>query len=80
MNHTVFGKTMEDVRKDRDIKLVPTETRRNCLVSEPNYLSTKDFSDKLLTIEMKRTWILMNKSVYFGLSIIDISKIVTYEF
>ena len=80
MNNAVFGKTMEDVRKDRDIKLVPTETRRNYLVSKPNYLSTKMFSDKLLTIEMKRTWILMNKSVYFGLSIIDISKIVTYEF
>ena len=80
MNNAVFGKTMEDVRKDRDIKLVPTETRRNYLVSEPNYLSTKIFSDKLLTIEMKRTWILMNKSVYFGLSVIDISKIVTYGF
>ena len=54
MNNSVFGKTMENVRKHRDIKLVTTDKRRNQLVSEPNYHTTKWFSEKLLTIEMKK--------------------------
>ena len=46
MNNSVFGKTMENVRKHRDIKLVTTEKRRIKLVSEPNYHTTKQFSEK----------------------------------
>ena len=53
MNNRIFGKTMENVRKYRDIKLATTEKRRNHLVSEPNYHSTKFFTENLLTIEMK---------------------------
>ena len=67
MNNSVFGKTMENVRKHRDIKLVTTEERRSKLVSEPNYHTTRDFSENLLAIEMKKTKVIMNKSVYFGL-------------
>ena len=67
MNNSVFGKTMENVRKHRDIKLVTTEERRSKLVSEPNYHITRDFSENLLAIEMKKTKVTMNKSVYFGL-------------
>ena len=48
MNNSVSGKTVENVRKHRDIKLVTTEERRIKLVSEPNYHTTKHFSDKLL--------------------------------
>ena len=55
MNNAVFGKTMENVRKHRDIKLVTTDKRRNRLVSEPNYHTIKWFSEKLLAIEMKKT-------------------------
>ena len=55
MNDSVFGKNMENVRKHRDIKLVITEERRNYLVSEPNYHTTKFFSERLLTTEMKKT-------------------------
>ena len=44
MNNAVFGKTMENVRKHRDIKLLPTERKRNCLVSEPNYHTTRFFT------------------------------------
>ena len=54
MNNAVFGKTMENVRKHRDIKLVTTERRRNYLVSEPNYHTTKFFTGNLLAIEMKK--------------------------
>ena len=55
MNNSAFGKTMENVRKHRDIKLVTTDERRNKLVSGPNYHVTKQFSEKnLLVIEMKK--------------------------
>ena len=73
------GKTMENVRKHRDIKLVTTDKRRNQLVSEPNYHITKWFSEKLLAIEMKKTNVKMNKPVYLGLSILEISKTLMYE-
>ena len=80
MNDAAFGKTMENVRKHRNIKLVTTERRRNYLVSEPNYHTTKFFTENLLAIEMIKTQILMNKPVYLGLSILDLSKNVMYEF
>ena len=54
MNNSVFGKTMENVRNHRDIKLVTSEKRRKRLVSEPNYHSCKKFSDHLMAIEMKK--------------------------
>ena len=55
MNNSVFGKTMENLRKHRDIKLVTTDEKRNKLISEPNYHTTKVFSENLLAIEMKKT-------------------------
>ena len=54
MNNSAFGKSMENVRKHRDIKLVTIDKERNQLVSEPNYHTTKYFSENLLTIEMKK--------------------------
>ena len=55
MNNAVFGKTMENVRKHRDIKLVTTDEKRNKLVSEPNYHTMNCISENLAIIEMKRT-------------------------
>ena len=80
MNNAILGKTMENVRKHRDIKLVTTERRINYLVSEPNYHTTNLFTENLLAIEIKKTKILMNKPVYLGLSILELSKILMYEF
>ena len=71
---------MENVRKHRDIKLVTTDKRRNQLVSEPNYHTTKWFSENLLAIEMKKAKVKINKPVYLGLSILEISKTLIYEF
>ena len=76
INNAVFGKAMENV----DIKLVTTERRRNYLVPEPNYYTTKFFTENLLAIEMKKTEITMKKPVYSRLSILDLSKTVMYEF
>ena len=80
MNNAVFGKSMENVRKYGDIKLVTTERRRNYLVSGANYHTTKFFTENLLVIEMKKTQILMNKLIHLGLSILDLSKAAVYEF
>ena len=80
MNNAGFGKTMENVRKHRDIKLVTTDKRRNQLASEPNYHTTKYFSENLMAIEMKKTKVKMNKPIYLGMSILDISKTLMYEF
>ena len=80
MNNAIFGKTMENVRKHRNIKLVTTKRRRNDLVSEPKYHSTKFFTENLLAVEMRKTEILMKNPVFLGLSILDLSKTVMYEF
>ena len=80
INNSVFRKTMENVRKHRDIKLVTADKRRNQLVSEPNYHTTKWISENLLAIEMKKTKVKSNKPIYLGLSILEISKTLMYEF
>ena len=80
MNNSVFGKTMENMRKHRGIKIVTTEEKRIKLVSQPNYHTTKQFSEKLLAIEMKNTKVKMNRPIYLGMSILDISKTLIYEF
>ena len=80
MNNAVFDKTMENVRKHRDIKLVRTDKKRNNLVSEPNYHTMKLIDDNLAIIEMRKVKVKMNKPIYLGLSILDISKITIYKF
>ena len=79
-NNSVFGKTMENIRKHRDIKLVTTDKKRSKLVSEPNYHTINLISEDLSIIEMKKTKVKMNKPIYLGLSILEISKILMYEF
>ena len=80
MNNAVFGKTMESIRKHRDIKLVTTNKRRNKLVSEPNYHTMNYISQDLSIIEMNKSKVKMNKPIYLGLSILEISKLLMYEF
>ena len=80
MNNSVFGKTMENIRKHRDIKLVTTDKKRSKLVSEPNYHTINYISEDLSIIEMNKTKVKMTKPIYLGLSISEISKILMYEF
>ena len=80
MNNSVFGKTIENIRKHRDIKLVTMDKKRSKLVSEPNYHTINLISEDLSIIEMKKTKVKMNKPIYLGLSILEISKILMYEF
>ena len=79
-NHTVFGKTMENVSNHRNMKFLTTKRRGNYLVSEPNYDTKEIFTEYLLPIELRKTQILMNETVYLGFSILDLSKTVIYEF
>ena len=73
MNNSVFGKTMENVRNHRDIKLVTTDKRRSILASEPNYHSSKHISKDLMIMEMEKVEIIMNKPIYLGQAILDIN-------
>ena len=74
------GKTPKNMRKHRDVKLVKTERRRSYLPSEPDYHITKFFTENLLAIEMKKMQILMNKAVYLGLSVLELTNILMHEF
>ena len=74
MNNSVFGKTMENIRKHRDIKLVTTDKKRSKLVSEPNYHTINLTSEDLSIIEMNKGKLKMNKPIYLGLSILETVK------
>ena len=80
MNNAVFGKTMENVRKHRDIKLIKTDCKRNKPVSEPIYHTMKLIQENISIIEMKKVKVKMNKPIYLGLSIVEISKTTMYKF
>ena len=64
MNNAVVGKTVENVRKHRDIKFVTRERRRNYLVSELNFNTTKFFTENLLALELNKSEILTNKLIF----------------
>ena len=80
MNNAVFGKTVENVRNHRYIKLLTTDKRRSILASEPNYHLSKRISNDLMIMEIRRVEVKMNKPIYLGQAILDISKILMYEF
>ena len=80
MNNAVFGETMENVREKGDTKLVTKNKRRNYLVLELNYNTTKWFSENLQAIEVKKIKAKMNKPVYLGLSIPEICKTLIMSF
>ena len=80
MNNSVFGKTVENIRKHRNIKLVTTEEKYLHTVMKPNFKSGVLFSENLMGCEMGKIKVIMKKPVYLGRAILDLSKIVMYEF
>ena len=81
MNNSVFGKTMENIRNRLDVKLVNTKEKLRKLVAKPNLRSPpKIFSENLVSVHMRKTSLLMNKPVYLGMCILDLSKIIMYDF
>ena len=80
MNNSVFGKTMENIRNHKDMKLVTDEKKYLKYVMKPNFKDDFPFSKHLFAVEMGRTEIKMNKPVYLGEAILDLSKTLMYEF
>ena len=80
MNNSVFGKTMENIRNRVDVKLVNTEEKLRKLVAKPNFKGRKIFNENLVSVHMKKTSLTMNKPVYLGMCILDLSKIIMYDF
>ena len=80
MNNAVFGKTMENIRNRKDVKLVNNEERARKLIAKPNFRSCKIFSENLISVHMKKTSLKMDKPVYLGACILDLAKIVMYDF
>ena len=78
--NSLYGKTVQNDRKHRDIKLVTAKYKRNKLASEPNYHSTKCISKHLLVMEMKKTEVKMNMPIYLGQAVLDLSKTLTFDF
>ena len=80
MNSSVFGKTMENIRKHRNIKLATNREAYLKLVMKPNFKSGVRFGENLVGCEIGKIKVVMNKPVYLGQAILDLSKIVMYEF
>ena len=80
MNNSVFGKTMENIRNRVDVKLVNTKEKLRKLVAKPNFKGRKIFSENLVSVHMKKTSLTMNKPVYLGMCILDLSKTIMYDF
>ena len=80
MNKSGFEKTMENVRKNRNVELATTEIRKNYLVSEPNHHNTKFWAENMLANETKKTLIPMKQPVYLGLPTLDLSKTLIFKF
>ena len=80
MNNSVFGKTIENIRKRTDIKLATTKEQVERYIYKPNYTHRATFSDNLVAIHLARTKLVFTKPVYLGMSVLDISKTLMYEF
>lgn len=79
-NNSVFGKTMENVRKRINIKLVTDERKLEKLILQPNCINWTIYNESLAAIHFAKTKILFNKPIYIGLSVLDISKLHMYYY
>ena len=80
MNNSVFGKMIENIRKQRNIKLVMTEEKYLKTVMKPNFKSGVRFGENLMGCEMEKIKVVMKKPIYLGQAILDFSKIIMYKF
>ena len=80
MNNSVFGKTMENLRKRVDVRLVTDEKKLTKLASKRNYVSSKIFNENLVAVHKIKETLILNRPAYVGMCILDLSKVLMYEF
>ena len=80
MNNSFFGKTCEDVRKYRDVRIARKTEKVSKLVAKPQYKEHRIYDENMVSILLKKTMVTLNKPRYIGMSILDISKLLMYEF
>ena len=80
MNNSVFGKTMENLRKREDIRLVADKEKLLKLTSKPTFISSKIFDENLVAVHKIKTTLLLNRPAYVGMCILDLSKTLMYDF
>jgi len=80
MNNSVFGKTVENLRKRCNVKLVTDEKQLNKLTSKPTYIGHKIFDENLVGVNMKKERLKLDKPSYVGMCILDLSKTLMYNF
>ena len=80
MNNSVFGKTMENVRKRVDVRLITDEKKLLKMASKPTYVSSKIFNKDLVAIHKIKETITLNRPAYIGMTILDLSKTLMYDF
>ena len=80
MNNSVFGKTHEDIRNRVDVRLITSDKVTQKLAAKPNYDRCTIFNESLIVVHMKKTKLYFNKPVYLGMSILDLSKSLMYDF
>ena len=80
MNNSFFGRSLENIRNRVDIRLISTDKVAQILVAKPNYVCCTIFDENLIAVYMKKTKLYFNKPVYLGMSILDLSKSLMYDF
>ena len=80
MNNSVFGKTMENLRKRSNIKLITDQEHFNKLTRQPTYVSSKIFDENLVGVQKKKVRLVLDKPSYVGFSILELSKTLMYDF
>ena len=80
MNNSVFGKTMENVRKRMDFKLISDKTKFQKYAAQPNFINGVIFNENLVGVHYIQEKLLLNKPIYGAFSILDISKTLMYDF
>ena len=80
MNNSVFGKTMENIRKRVDVRLVTDEKKLSKYTSKPTYVSSKIFNDNLVAVHKIKETLTLNRPAYVGMCILDLSETLMYEF
>ena len=80
MNNSVYGKTLENIRNHKDIRLVNNRESASRYANKPNFHHCTIFDENLIAVHMKRTKLVLNKPIYLGFSILERSKQLMYEF